>query len=168
MPGIVSETTPTADTTNNPRVERLVKAEQVCLNAGGCCLRLAGLYDLTRGAHNYWITSGKPISSSPDGMVNLLHYYDAASACVAALKAGASVVQGKVFLISDNHPLSRYLICEFALQARVYQQYDMPEFTGTDEQPWAKGKIYEVANSMKALNWQPFYPSFEEFMESNS
>jgi nucleoside-diphosphate-sugar epimerase len=164
----VSETTPTADTTNNPRTERLVKAEQNCLNAGGCCLRLAGLYDITRGAHNYWITSGKSISSSPDGMVNLLHYHDAAGACLAALKAGADVIRGKVFLISDNHPLSRYAICEYALQAKVYQKYDMPEFTGNDEQPWAKGKIYDVSKSMATLNWQPYYPSFEEFMESHS
>jgi nucleoside-diphosphate-sugar epimerase len=150
-------------------VARLVNAEKAALEAGGCCLRLAGLYNLDRGAHNYWITAGKTIESSPDGIINLLHYEDAASACLAALKAGPSVCKGRAFLISDGHPMSRYGICKSALKAKIYKAYDMPEFNEKgNEQPWALGKIYNGSMSNDALQWTPKYKSFDEFMESNS
>jgi len=40
---IVSETSPVADLSLNPRAGRLIKAEQVCIENGGSVLRLAGL-----------------------------------------------------------------------------------------------------------------------------
>jgi nucleoside-diphosphate-sugar epimerase len=158
----------TADT--SPRVARLVNAERASLAAGGCCLRLAGLYDLQRGAHNFWLTSGsKVIPSSPDGLINLLHYEDAAAACLAALRAGPGVCRSKTFLISDGHPMSRYAICQSALKAKVYQQQGlaMPSFAG-EEQPWALGKIYDGSVSNQMLHWNPRYESFDAFMEANA
>jgi nucleoside-diphosphate-sugar epimerase len=131
-------------------------------------LRLAGLYTLDRGAHNFWLTSGKGIvSGSASGMVNLLHYEDAAGACVAALKAGPSVCQGKAFLISDGHPLTRHQICVSALQAKSYRQYSMPRFDAPNDQPWASGKIYDGSASDAALQWKPRYASFDSFMKAN-
>ena len=93
----MTESTPTANAANNPRLERLLKAEHACIEAGGCCLRLAGLYNLQRGAHNFWLTSGKEIQGIESGIVNLLHYDDAAGACLAALKAGPSVCSKRSF-----------------------------------------------------------------------
>jgi nucleoside-diphosphate-sugar epimerase len=156
------------------RVARLVRAERACLDAGGCCLRLAGLYDLQRGAHNFWLTSnsgGKVVAGSPDGLINLLHYEDAAAACLAALRAGPRVCQSKAFLISDGHPLSRYAICHSALKAKVYQQqgFAMPSFAGDDDQPGSsRGKIYDGTVSNQLLNWKPRYESFDAFMEANA
>jgi nucleoside-diphosphate-sugar epimerase len=142
----------------------MVNAEMAALEVGGCSLRLAGLYNLQRGPHNYWIMSGKDIASSPDGIVNMLHYDDAASACLAALKAGPAVCSGKAFLISDGHPLTRYGICKSALKAAAYKGYSMPEFTGGDD----LGKVFDGSASNVALQWSPKYKSFNDFMEANA
>jgi nucleoside-diphosphate-sugar epimerase len=174
---VVTESSKTYEITpdSSLRVARLVQAERACWDAGGCCLRLAGLYDLQRGAHNYWLTSnsssgGKVVAGSPDGLINLLHYEDAAAACRAALRAGPRVCQSKAFLISDGHPLSRYAICHSALKAKVYQQqgFVMPSFAGDDDQPGARSKIYDGTVSNQLLNWRPRYESFDAFMEANA
>jgi len=165
---VVTENSPTADITNNPRVARLVQAEAAVLEAGGCCLRLAGLYNLQRGAHNFWITSGKPIGTPKDGLINLLHYDDAAGACLAALRSGPKVCTGKTFLISDSNPLSRYEICQSALQAKAYQDYNMPTFTEDGEQKMDLGKVYDGTRSNEALNWAPKTKSFDDFMKNNA
>lgn len=129
---------------------------------------MAGLYDLQRGPHNYWITSEKGIPSSPDGIINMLHYDDAASACLAALKAGPTVCKGKCFLISDGHPSTRNEICQSALKASAYKGYGMPKFTGGDDQPVDLGKVYNGSASNAALKWSPKNKSFEQFMEANA
>jgi len=48
---------------------------------------LSGLYTPTRGPHSYWLRNGT-VDSNADGVVNMLHYEDAASVIIAALKSG--------------------------------------------------------------------------------
>ena len=165
--GVVSEVSPVASGTGNPRVERLVNAEQACLQAGGTCLRLSGLYNLQRGAHNYWITSGKEIASSPDGLINQVHYDDAAGACLSAVKAGPEKCSGKVFLVSDSHPITRKEICESSLKAAVYRDEAMPKFS-TPSTGTPTGKTYDCSTTHTLLNWKPKYESFDSFMSANS
>jgi len=164
----VTESSPMVDVKSNPRSARLLLAEQACLEAGGCCLRLAGLYNLDRGAHNFWITKGR-VSGSPDGIINLLHYDDAASACLAALKrqwqdptAAASNADQRIFLLSDGHPMTRREICQSALQARIYKECHMPEFVeapadGPPGGATSLGKIYDGSWSNKVLHWTQKY-----------
>ena len=163
----MTEVSHIADITSNPRIAKLARAEQACLDASGCCLRLAGLYNLQRGAHNYWLTSGKEIAGPPNGLINLLHYEDAAGACLAALEAGPSVCKGKVFLISDSHPMTRKEICESSLKAKVYQSYDIPKFTVEDDETGPQGKTYDGSVSNQLLQWAPKYRTFDEFMASH-
>ncbi len=163
----ITEDSPVADPKDNPRVARLIGAEEVVRAAGGCCLRLAGLYNLQRGPHNFWLTSGKAVSGGPDGIVNMLHYDDAAGACVAALKADPDQIRGKNFLISDGHPLSRKQICEAALQASVYQVYSMPEFLGSDDPLSNLGKIYDGTISNHVLQWKPEYESMFSYFRQH-
>ena len=56
-------------------------------NAGGIVLRYGGLYTLVRGAHNFWL-SGKiqESSSAPNGLINFIHYDDAAEVVMSAFK----------------------------------------------------------------------------------
>lgn len=157
---MVTESSATADAAKNPRAARLLLAEQGTLAAGGCCLRLAGLYTLERGPHNYWLASGNPVNGNPDDIINLLHCEDAASACLAALRAGESVRQ-RVFLISDGNPLSRRQICQAALQNAVYSRYTMPEFV---EGTGFSRKVYDGSASEQALNWSPRYESFTSYL----
>lgn len=144
----------------------MVGAEEACRKRGGCCLRLAGLYTLERGAHSFWLNSGKDVSGPADGIINLLHYDDAASACLAALRVGSKVVQGRTFLVSDGNPLTRKQICESAMKAKIYADKKMPKFLGDDNEP--KGKIYDGTVSNSVLQWKPKYSSFDEFMEMHS
>lgn len=133
---------------------------------GGCALRLAGLYTVERGAHNYWLEkcSESGIQGREDGIVNLLHYDDAASAVLAALKVGCDVNSKQTYLISDGHPTTRRGICESALKHERYNKYTkVPPFLGKVEDGLL-GKIYDGSKRNQELNWQPTYSSFDEFM----
>ena len=162
----VTETSPTADPATNPRTAKLVGAETACREGGGCVLRLAGLYTLERGAHNYWLESGKDIQGRADGIINLLHYDDAASACMAAIEAGPTAVAGKTFLISDSRPTTRLGICESAIKAAKYAGKTIPPIVGGSDMP--RGKIYDGSWSDATLSWKPKYESFDKFMASQS
>ena len=169
--GIVTETTPITNVT--PRAEKLVQAEAIVTRAGGCALRLAGLYLLQRGAHSYWLNSAhagehtKPIQGNPDGWINLLHYDDAAGACWAALRAGPDVCRGKVFLISDGHPQTRRQIVQAALQSAPYRNCPVPTFA-SEPDPSQPGKRHDGSWSNQALQWEPKYESFDKFMKANA
>jgi len=158
---IVNEKSPLTDT---DRAKRLLEAEAACLEQGGVVLRLAGLYTLERGAHNYWLTSGKDVAGREDGIINLLHYDDAAGACAMALTQKKTTKEGVIYLISDGHPLTRRQICESAQQATHYADQKIPKFLGTDKD--SKGKVYDGSWSNRALNWTPKYSSFDSFMSA--
>jgi nucleoside-diphosphate-sugar epimerase len=165
---IVAEDSVVAE--DNPRSAKLIAAEEVVRNNGGACLRLAGLYTLERGAHSFWLKSSssgnKDVSGRADGIINLLHYDDAAGSVVAALSVGPTVVSGRNFLISDGNPVTRKQIVESALKAKLYQSETMPHFNGSEGDPI--GKIYDGAASNAALKWTPRYESFDAFMSSHA
>jgi len=164
---IVNEESATIDPEENPRQGRIVYAEKEVIESGGCVLRLAGLYTLERGAHNYWLEKCPDgVAGREDGIVNLLHYDDAASACAAALRVGAAVTARKTFLISDGNPTTRKGICESALQSKRYSDFSMPTFLGPAH--GLKGKVYDGTKSNEILNWKATYISFDEFMSSMS
>ena len=164
----VTESSSTIDPIVNPRQGRMIYAEQHVIGLGGCALRLAGLYTLERGAHNYWLEkcSESGIQGREDGIVNLLHYDDAASAVLAALKVGHDVNSKQTYLISDGHPTTRRGICESALKHERYKKYTkVPPFLGK-KQDGLLGKVYDGSKSNQELHWRPVYSSFDEFMTS--
>lgn len=163
---VVSETSPLPDATiASPRSLKLIHAEQNVVSSHGSVLRLAGLYTLDRGAHKYWLETlnGGEIKGSRDGIINLLHYDDAAGACLAALKAEGEGVKGKTFLVSDGHPTTRGGICESALKSKRYGDCVMPTF-GAKDGEGEKGKIYDGSWTNEVLNWNPRYESFDAFV----
>ena len=69
----------------------MIAAENAVLQRGGNAIRLSGLYSEFRGAHTYWFKQakeGKVIETNSNGLVNLIHYEDAARAVLATLDAG--------------------------------------------------------------------------------
>ncbi len=171
----VDELSPTvSDATSSPRAYRMVQAENAAIQQGGCALRLAGLYTLERGAHNYWLDTsgtakGRKTLGRGDGIVNLLHYEDAASAVLAAILVGPKVNSGKTFLISDGNPTTRRGICESAMKHSRYRECaTMPPFLEVEkdgmEEAGPRGKVYDGRKSNEALGWKPKYSSFDEFM----
>jgi hypothetical protein len=65
----------------------LIAAEESVLSRGGSVVRLAGLYTLDRGPHTFWLNNGT-CASNADGLVNTLHYEDAARVAIAACLYG--------------------------------------------------------------------------------
>jgi nucleoside-diphosphate-sugar epimerase len=158
---VVNEASPVDN--DNPRSLRLLQVENACLMNSGTVLRLAGLYNLERGAHSYWLRKGGEIEGRPDGIINLLHYDDAASACVAALTASNDDACGKVFLISDGNPMTREEICRTTLQHFMYSSTCcMPKFVFNENDPI--GKIYDGSQGQNVLKWKPAFQSFRHFM----
>lgn len=156
--GVVNEGSALTDT---PRAMRLLNAESSVLERGGCVIRLAGLYTRERGAHSFWLKQTE-LSSDGSGIVNLLHYEDAAGAAVAALLAKAGSKK-QVWLAADDEPLTREQICAAALQCETYHDCEAPTFIG---EGGPKGKVYDTSATRAALSWTPRIPSFSAFMKS--
>jgi len=162
--GIVTENSATKDPSKSQRTKVLLDTEQAALDSDGSVIRLAGLYTLQRGAHSYWLQRAQ-VSGSPDGLINLIHYDDAADLVVRALEAGEEA-RGRIFLGSDNQPVTRQQICEAAMRHPSYAaKFQMPTFTA---QFGSKGKKYDNSKTREALNWEPKYASFDEFMDQDA
>lgn len=154
--GVVCETSPPG---GGPRTESLLAAERVVLSAGGCVVRLSGLYLEERGAHNYWL-SQEEVPQRPDGLINQIHYGDAASAAVACLLRGSP---GYVYLAADDAPLSREEICHQARRAPRFAGRPLPRFSGS---AGGVGKVVDSRATRAALGWQPRYATFGAFIDS--
>ncbi|KAL6548457.1 hypothetical protein OROGR_008878 [Orobanche gracilis] len=101
--GSCDEDTPVVPIGRSPRADNLLKAEKVVLEAGGCVVRLAGLY--------------------------LIHYEDAASLSVNILK---KKLRSRIFLGCDNHPLSRQELMDLVNKSGNYSK-KFEAFTGTSD-----------------------------------
>lgn len=104
----VDEQSPVSD---SARAQKLLECERAVLEEGGTVVRLAGLYTLERGAHNYWCKAGS-VEGRPDGLIGLVSYEDAAGSVVSVLSADRAKVAGEIFLICDGQEQSRQDICK--------------------------------------------------------
>ncbi|KAG8470528.1 hypothetical protein KFE25_008949 [Diacronema lutheri] len=156
--GVVDEDSATDST---PRSVRLLAAERHVLDAGATVVRLAGLYTATRGAHSFWL-SRDTVEQWEGGIINLLHYEDAASGTLAAIRGK---VGPKVLLLSDDAPLTRAEIVAAALTSSLYARATPPAFTEPPS-PNARGKVYSTARTRALLDWTPMHPDFRTFMAS--
>ena len=90
----------------------------------------------------------------------MLHYDDAAGACLAALIYGRGRrrnrsdtndgekeeedEEGRLFLVSDGHPTTRKGICESALKSKRWGGETMPMLDENGERGGGgKGKVYD-------------------------
>ena len=154
--GVVCETSPIG---SDARTDRLVAAERAVLSAGGCVLRLAGLYLEERGAHAYWLSQGE-VPQRPDGLINQINYRDAASAAIATLLRGSP---GYVYVAADDAPLSREEICLEARRAPRFAGISQPRFSGAGG---GVGKIVDSRATREALGWRPRFATFSAFIDT--
>lgn len=160
--GVVTEGSAVSD---SPRAAKLLAAEQLVTEAGGAVVRLAGLYLLERGAHNAYLNMAE-VKGRADGLINQIHYEDAACAVVAALLRGAA---GEVYVASDDAPCTREQICTVALLAPPFRGREMPTFAsfdGADKGGAGTGKIIDTSRTRAALGWKPKYATFADFIEA--
>ncbi|KAK7319233.1 hypothetical protein RJT34_03951 [Clitoria ternatea] len=173
--GPCDEDSPVVPIGRSPRIDVLLKAENVVLEFGGCVLRLAGLYislmgfklldlqeivfKMNRGAHNYYLEKGI-VDIRPDHILNLIHYEDAASLAVSILK---KKFHGQIFLGCDNHPLSRQEMMDLVNNSGKFSK-NFDKFTGTND---PLGKRLNNTRTRQVVGWEPKYPSFAHFLESS-
>ncbi|WJX46852.1 hypothetical protein P8452_33602 [Trifolium repens] len=159
--GPCDEDTPVVPIGRSPRVDVLLKAENVVLEFGGCVLRLAGLdqfHKADRGAHNYYLEKGI-VDSRPDHILNLIHYEDAASLLVEILK---KKFRKRIFLGCDNHPLSRQEMMDLVNGSGKFSKH-FDKFNATDG---PLGKRLNNTRTRQEVGWEPKYPSFAHFLTS--
>lgn len=154
--GPCDEESPVVPIGKSPRTDVLLKAEKVVLEAGGCVLRLAGLYKSDRGAHVYWLGKGT-VEARPDHILNLIHYEDAASLSVAILN---KKLGGRIFLGCDNHPVSRQEIVDLCIKSGKFSK----KFEGFTSTNGPLGKRLNNSKTRKEIGWEPKYPSFAQFL----
>ncbi|XP_062198773.1 uncharacterized protein LOC133901410 [Phragmites australis] len=154
--GLCSEDSPCVPIGRSPRTDVLLKAENVVLEAGGCVLRLVGLYNSVKGPHVFWLSKGT-LDARPDHILNLIHYEDAASLAIAIMKKKLRV---RIFVGCDNQPLSRQEIMDRVNRSGEFDT-KFQGFTGTDG---PLGKRMENSKTRAEIEWQPKYPSFTEFL----
>jgi len=151
-----------SETVRTERSGKLLDGEKHVTAGGGCVLRLGGLYTVSGGAHNYWLKGGQ-FPSKPRGLINLVHYEDAARAVVKTLE-NPNKVAGEVFLVSDGAPISRREIVDAATEHEIYAgKGDAVEFTGGEG---VDGKKYNSQKIRKLLGWEPNFKTFGNFMKS--
>lgn len=80
--GVCTEDSALVAPGTSERTDRLLKAEQAMLEAGGNVVRLVGLYHSSRGPHVAFLRMGESQMCGAS-IMNLLHYEDAASLAVA-------------------------------------------------------------------------------------
>ncbi|KAI3459304.1 hypothetical protein Pfo_015967 [Paulownia fortunei] len=156
--GSCDEDTPVVPFGRSPRTDNLLNVEKLVLEAGGCVVRLAGLYKADRGAHTYWLKIGS-VDIRPDHFLNLIHYEDAASLSITILK---KKLRSRIFLGCDNNPLTRQEVMELVNRSGKYSK-KFEGFTGTTD---PLGKKLNNSKTRAELGWEPKYPSFAQFLES--
>lgn len=169
--GVVDEQSPVSD---SPGALPLLSSEELVCGEGGIVLRFAGLYDTRRGGHAYWMKAGV-VRGNEAGLINQVHYDDAADAVIAALECGPSV-RGELALVADGSPMTRRAIVEAAHASTAYAGTAMPTFASNNELADAAGatrsarsglgKIYNINHAKQMLSWQARWPSFSTFMAS--
>ena len=159
--GEVNEYSPVG---SSPRAQRLLDCEEIVTSNGGSVLRLAGLYLLRRGAHNAYLNM-EEVNARPDGLINQIHYDDAATATVAALMKGEA---GGIYVAADDKPMSREDICATALDSPVFRGCKKPHFASSgDNSPTGLGKRIDCQNTREKLGWKPRHSSFSAFIKES-
>lgn len=172
--GPADEGSPTVPLGAAPRTDTLLEAESVVLAAGGCVLRLAGLYHATRGAHSFFLKAPGGVVPGRSGAytVNLLHYEDAARLSASILGGEGSPPggswKGEVFLGCDGSPVTFADMVAAASACPAACPGGVPPatpitFGGPDDGP-SKGKRMANPRTRAALGgWAPKYESFAAF-----
>ncbi|KAK9902760.1 hypothetical protein WJX75_005123 [Coccomyxa subellipsoidea] len=161
----VDERSATVQLGKDDRTDRQLLVEEAVLDAGGCVVRLAGLYHAQRGAHTFFLKMGK-VGRWAGYTVNLIHYEDAAELAAAILRGDGSseFYRGRVFLGADGAPLTFQEMMDATIASGAYE--GAVEFTGSENS--VKGKLLNNSATRGDLQWSPRYSSYQAFMAAGA
>jgi nucleoside-diphosphate-sugar epimerase len=150
--------TETSALAENERAERLLACERIVLDANGVVVRLAGLYDESRGPHRVYLRKSES-PRRPDGLVNLVHYDDAALLCALALEKGEPRA---VYIGCDNAPIARSELVAAAVERAIAggEEARACVFTATDG---PLGRRCDSSWTRQVLGWSPHHASFTDW-----
>ena len=149
----------------NPRMDALLMAENAVVEAGGCVVRLVGLYHRTRGPHTFFLKQGE-VPRWGGYTVNMIHYEDAAGISAAILKGQGSPNDGKyrskTFVGCDDLPVTfQDMMDAIAESGQLPGKVVFTEAQSPDN----LGKLMSNDASRQELNWSPKYPSIIDFFK---
>ena len=151
---------------SNPRTDALLTAEKACLDAGGNVIRLVGLYHRTRGPHTFFLKQGE-VARWGGYLVNMIHYEDAASLCLAALMGQGStkdrVYRSEVFVGCDDAPVTFE-----DMMAAIESSGVLPGRVTFTEKDGGNnlGKIMSNTRTREQLQWSPKYKTVCSFFQN--
>lgn len=154
---LVDELSPTKPGSDSSRI--LLEAEQVALTAGGQVLRLSAIYGEGRGVMlKRFLEASGPVPGNPDRYLNQIHRDDAVSAALFLFEQKQK--QPGIFNVSDNNPATPREIYDWL--AEILKK-PAAEFSMEPVQRKRGDTHRRISNrKLRALGWQPAYPSFRE------
>ena len=160
------ESSPVVPMGANPRTDALLQAEQAVLDAGGCVMRLVGLYHRTRGPHTFFLKQGE-VARWGGYLVNMIHYEDAASICAAVLKgqgAEGQQYRSRVFVGCDDKPVTFE-----DMMASIEKSGVLPGHVVFTEKDGGGNLGKKMTNdaTRRQLQWSPKYSSIVDFFKEH-
>ncbi len=160
-----NESSPVYEMGSNPRTDALLNAEKACLDSGGNVIRLVGLYHRTRGPHTFFLKQGE-VARWGGYLVNMIHYEDAASLCMAALMGKGStdrIYRSEIFVGCDDAPVTFE-----DMMAAVETSGVLPGKAVFTEKEGSSnlGKIVSNTRTREQLEWSPKYKTVCSFFQN--
>ncbi|MCH2176908.1 MAG: hypothetical protein MK193_14385 [Lentisphaeria bacterium] len=153
--GRTTEESPLA---HSERAHRLLNAEQHFYDARQHVVRLSGLYNAEKGPQNVFVKNTK-LDRNPDGLLNLIHYDDAATFVVQVLKKQPDL---KTLIATDGSPITRESLAQIAFATLENDLQEPCKFNG--KKNTGAGRILDNSLSRSHLDWSPTWTSITEWL----
>jgi hypothetical protein len=134
----------------------VIAAEDWALEQGAHVVRMAGLYDLTKGPHIYWARKTQAPTRGK-GWINLIHRSDAAAALCEVL---TSQLSPGVWNVSDGQPVRRFEVAE------AWARHTQSKPVEFSDQEGGFGKRLNTEAFRTEFFFVPRWSSFLDFVDS--
>lgn len=145
--------------------EAKLKDAEIAAKEGieGMVVRLAGLYLRYRGAHCYYMKVGN-IPGDKNGMLNLIHYDDAASAVIKALRLEQiPSSEERCFLACAKEMNTKKEVVDVSYKHYGFKGWEYPKME--DNGVKQEERKFDNEWTRNILRWRPRFESFVDFME---
>lgn len=158
---VVNESSLTMPTSATSQL--LLKAESIVLNTGGIIARFAGIYGPGRSLLlQKFLAEQAILEEGGHRWINQIHRDDGAEALWVL---GTSLKAAGIYIVSDDTPMTQRDL--YTMMASYYHK-PLPLEGPRDlnrKRGWTSKRLSNA--HLKALGWQPAFPSYRDFLISN-